>query len=403
MESYSVNKFVVLSKNSSQTNVNFSQAQMKIHALSISNGAMSARMKPSKSSIISHRLDVLSVGLFIPTSGAAGIWGPSCRACAEIAADEINQVGGVNGREVVLKIFDAGDAPAYVAGIAEDCFLDGEIDAIVGMHTSDVREALAKTVGGKLPYVYTPLYEGGERTPGVFCIGETPSMQLLPAAQGLSERYKLRRWYLVGNDYVWPHASHAVFRQSLASTGGMVCGERYFPFGTTNFDTLLEDIATSEADAVLVSLVGSDAIHFNKQFGRSGLSEQVLRLSCAVEENVLLAIGAEHSSGLFAVSGYFRDVKNIKNDSFKERYHSRYGTPAPQLNSIGQSIYEGMHFLKALSIESETTDWCNTNQTFNYGGARDSVFSTNKGVSSTIFLAEAFGHDLKVVDSYPSA
>ena len=364
-------------------------------------GDICAYMRRPTSSISSRRSDLLSVGLFIPTSGAAGIWGPSCRACAEIASAEINQVGGINGREVVLKIFDAGDTPAMVAGAAEDCFFDGEIDAIVGMHTSDVREALAGAIGSKLPYVYTPLYEGGERTPGVFCIGETPAMQLLPAASGLSERYKLKRWYLVGNDYIWPRASNAVFRRNLATTGGTICGEKYLPFGTTDFGDLLDDIAESKADAVLVSLVGSDTIQFNKQFGRSKIVQKILRLSCAIEENVLLGIGSDYSDGLFAVSGYFSDINTAKNNSFKERYHTRYGAPGPQLNSIGQSIYEGMHFLKALSVESETTDWRQADQNIAYNGTRDAVFSAKQGMNSTIFLAEAHGHNLKVVESYP--
>ena len=396
-----VNNFIVLSLNSSQTN--WAWLEQKDNMLGVYlTGVVFTHMQRSVSSISSRRSDLLSVGLFIPTSGAAGIWGPSCRACAEIAAAEINHSGGINGREVVLKIVDAGDSPAMVASSASDCFVDGEIDAIVGMHTSDVREALSSAIGSKLPYVYTPLYEGGERTPGVFCIGETPAMQLLPAANGLSERYKLKRWYLLGNDYIWPRASHAVFRDNLASTGRAVCGESYLPLGTTRFDALLEDIATSKADAVLVSLVGSDAIQFNKQFGRSKLSERVLRLSCAIEENVLLAIGADCSEGLFAVSGYFSTIKSARNDSFKERYHSRYGTPAPQLNSIGQSIYEGMHFLKALSIESERIDWRQADQAFEYHGTRDSSYSTKDGMNSTIFLAEAMGHSLKVVDRYPA-
>ena len=359
-------------------------------------------MPISESTIASQRRDMLSVGLFIPTSGAAGIWGPSCRACAEIATDEINRNGGINGREVFLKIIDAGDSPQSVAESAEDYFLDGEIDAIVGMHTSDVREAVANVIGSKLPYIYTPLYEGGETTPGVFCIGETPSMQLLPASKGLSDRYNLKRWYLVGNDYVWPRTSHAVFRKSLGAGDGVVCGETYLPFGTTRFGELLDDIDQSKADAVLVSLVGSDAIQFNKEFGRSGLSGRILRLSCAVEENVLLAIGAAHTDGLFAVSGYFSDLKTKKNDSFKERYYNRYGTPAPQLNAIGQSIYEGMHFLKELSIGCEAVDWRNTDHLFKFNGARDSVFSVKDGTSSTIYLAQAMGHDLKVVESYPA-
>ena len=357
----------------------------------------------SQSTIRSKRRDALSAGLFIPTSGAAGIWGPSCRACAEIAADEINSTGGINGRTVNLKFVDAGAGPSDVADLAEDMFLNGEIDAIVGMHTSDVRQALVETVGSKLPYIYTPLYEGGEATPGVFCIGETPAMQLLPALHGLAGRYGLQRWYLVGNDYVWPRASHAVFRAGLAERGAIVCGERYLAFGTRKFDRLLEDIVASRADAVLVSLVGDDTIGFNRAFGRSGLAGRVVRLSCAIEENVLLAIGGRYSDGLFAVSGYFAGVRSARNDSFRERYHTRHGTRAPQLNAIGQSIYEGMHFLKKLSLACETTDWRQTGHSFALSGVRDAVYSTRNGASSSIFLAQAQGHNLQIVDHYPSA
>ena len=49
----------------------------------------------------------LRVGLFVPTSGAAGIWGPSTIACARVAADELNRAGGVEGREVSLLVVDA--------------------------------------------------------------------------------------------------------------------------------------------------------------------------------------------------------------------------------------------------------------------------------------------------------
>ena len=38
---------------------------------------------------------------------------------------------------------------------------DGEIDALAGMHTSDVRDAIAQSLKGRIPYIYTPLYEGG--------------------------------------------------------------------------------------------------------------------------------------------------------------------------------------------------------------------------------------------------
>jgi len=61
----------------------------------------------------------------------------------------------------------------------------GIVDAVVGWHISAVRQVLAPRIAGRVPYVYTALYEGGERTPGVFLVGETPSSQLLPAMRWL--------------------------------------------------------------------------------------------------------------------------------------------------------------------------------------------------------------------------
>jgi hypothetical protein len=55
----------------------------------------------------------------------------------------------------------------------------GLVDAVVGWHISAVRHAVAPRIAGLVPSVYTALYAGGERTPGVFLTGEIPSRQLL--------------------------------------------------------------------------------------------------------------------------------------------------------------------------------------------------------------------------------
>ena len=40
-----------------------------------------------------------------------------------------------------------------------------------------MRNEVAPRIDGRLPYVYTPLYEGGEHRPGVFLTGETPTVR----------------------------------------------------------------------------------------------------------------------------------------------------------------------------------------------------------------------------------
>lgn len=335
-----------------------------------------------------HRL---KVGLLVPLSGPAGIWGPSCLASAELAADEINLAGGIQGRELELVLVDAGQEPAAVASAAADLFDLGDMDAIVGMHISAVRQALVGAVGGRLPYVYTPLYEGGEACPGVFAIGETPSEQLRPAIAWLSRVRRVRKWALIGNDYVWPRVSNALAKGYVAAAGGQVLHEAYLPLGTERFEMQLERLRDLKPDALLLSLVGQDAVSFNRAFGASPLCRQMIRLSAAIDENMLLAIGAANTSGLYASSGYFCNLQTDLNFSFKERYRSRFGLRAPVPSALGQSMYEGMGFLGAIDARLAAPK-----QPVLYRSARGGSYLDNTRKTAPIYLAEADGHNFSV-------
>jgi urea transport system substrate-binding protein len=288
------------------------------------------------------------IALCVPMGGSDGIWGPSCLASARLAEAELNRFDGIAGRACELVPLDASNTAEGIEHRLSELVDDGEVDAIVGMHISSVRQRITCAVGGRIPYVYTCLYEGGETTPGVYAIGETSAHQLRPSIAWLSERPSPRRWMLVGNDYVWPRVSHRIARQCIAEFGGVVAAETYVPFGMTDYSEVLDLLRKTRCDTVLISIVGQDAVEFNRAFARAGLSGQVLRLSCAIEENQLLAIGVGNTENLHVALGYFAALETDANQAFKERYASRFGERAPALNSIGQSLYEGMHFLAAL-------------------------------------------------------
>ncbi|MEO7335551.1 MAG: substrate-binding domain-containing protein [Caldimonas sp.] len=296
------------------------------------------------------------VGLLVPTNGSAGIWGPSSIACAQLAQAEINASGGLLDRQVRLRVIDSSDEALEVGSVTAELMHSGAIDAIVGMHTSQVRQRVLRDVASQIPYVYTPLYEGGERTPGVFAVGETPGQQLRPAIDYLTDRFRARRWMFIGNDYVWPRVSHRLAARYVTDRGGEVLADRYLPFGVEDFSELLDDVRRLEPNAILLSLVGQDAVQFNRAFGACGLSRDTFRLSCAIEENGLLAIGADNTDGLFVSSGYFASLDNDANMAFKERYDNHFGQRAPTLNALGQSTYEGVHFMAALARRAADDD-----------------------------------------------
>jgi ABC-type branched-subunit amino acid transport system substrate-binding protein len=341
----------------------------------------------------------LRVAHFTTLTGPAGIWGPSSLNSAVLAASEINARGGILGREIELEVHDAGSVSADLVRAAGDLVERNEADVVMGSHMSAVRVLLRKTFAGRLPYVYTPIYEGGERTPGVLAIGETPARQACPAIAWLAERRHARRWYLIGSDYVWPWMSHRAVKRYIADAGGEVVGEDFVALGEHDHARYLERIRAARPDVVFISLIGLDGIVFNRAFAEHGLGDDVLRLANCVDETVLLGIGADNTTNLFAASGYFNTTRSAATEAFLDAYRAAFGPCAPPPGSTAQSNYEGLYFLEALACRAGALDLPSLTAAAEglvYRAARGPVGMRRHRTEMPIHLGEADGFEFRL-------
>ena len=151
-----------------------------------------------------------------------------------------------SGASCGCRVVDGSQQPQAVADEVGALAAAGLVDAVVGWHISAVRQALAPRIAGLVPYVYTALYEGGERTPGVFLTGEVPSRQLLPAMRWLRHEYGVRRWSIVGNDYVWPRVTARAAHAYAAMCSGQICHETFLPLGCRAWGPTIEAVERSQ-------------------------------------------------------------------------------------------------------------------------------------------------------------
>lgn len=320
--------------------------------------------------------------------------------CARLAAEQVNRSGGVLGKELRLLPVDGGAEPRRVAENVEALVSLGIVQGVTGWHISSVRQALAPRIAHRVPYVYTALYEGGERTAGVFLTSETPDAQLRPAMGLLAREHRVRRWFVVGNDYVWPRRTARAAHRYARASGGEVCAEAYLPLGTHDFDAVLRRVERSEADGVLMLLVGSDAVRFNRAFAAAGLDGRCLRLSTLMDENMLMASGPAATAGLYSTAGFFASLANQDTLDFHGQYAGRYGVQAPVLGSLGESCYEGVLLLAALIDRARTLDVTAIGaaaDTVSYEGPRGLLRLRGGHVRQRIYLARADGVDFDVV------
>ncbi|GAA3274296.1 substrate-binding domain-containing protein [Dactylosporangium vinaceum] len=341
------------------------------------------------------------VALAVPTSGTLGMMAPAVLNCARLAVAELNAAGGLLGRPIELVLLDAGRRPQTVAAELAELTRAGAIAAVVGTHASDVRVATVTALQGRIPYVFTPPYEGGEHAPGVYLLGETPARQLRPALDWLVRHRRARRWALVGNDYVWPRMLHHAAVAYLRAAGAQVVAARYLPFGALDPAPLLDLIARRRADAVLLTLVGSDLAAFNRAYGESPLRSP--RLCAALEENGLLATGGDATGELYATMGYFGNVATDAGLAFVERYTHRYGWQAPVLNGHAEACYDGVRLLHALASRAGSLNPAAMDATADgttITGGRGRVTVTSRHVDQPVYLARADGLDFDVIDSF---
>ncbi|MEU5697062.1 ABC transporter substrate-binding protein [Actinosynnema sp. NPDC020468] len=289
----------------------------------------------------------LRIGLLLPLSGALGLTGPSGLLAAALAATEVNARGAA--RRVELVLLDAGRAPREVA--AEARGLVGLVDAFVGFHTSDVHRALEQALGDRVPYVFTPPHEGGTRLPGVVLLGDAPARQLAPAVRWLVAHRRLRRWALVGSDYIWPRAVHRAVARIVRDLGAEVVAERLVPFPGPGIDAeeIVDGLGRVGADAVLLSLVGRDLALFNRVFAASPRAARVVRLSGSLEENGLLAAGGDDTGELYAAMRSFVGQGDERRVALAERHRALFGGRAPVLDAYAEGCYDGVHLVAALA------------------------------------------------------
>lgn len=345
----------------------------------------------------------MKIGLLVSRSGPAGLWAPSCDHGAMLAVAELNAAGGVFGREVGIVLADAGQSTSEAEAAARQMADIEDVDAVVGMHPSNARAAIHRGLRGRVPYVYTPQYEGGERAPYLVTTGGTDDEVLGPAVAWLAERRHASRFFLVGNDYVWPLRAHEIARGIVRSCGGSVVGQAIVPFAVGNFSAVIDSIRAARPDVIVIALLGLEAARFNRAFAEAGLARTILRLGLATDESVLYAIGAENTENLYVPLNYFAHMHSAANDRFLETYHDSFGEVAPPVNLSCQSCYDGVHFVANLARSVGRADGVALARALRRpvgrSAARSTLLKTPLGPHLRVHLAVAEGIEFRTLAS----
>jgi branched-chain amino acid transport system substrate-binding protein len=258
----------------------------------------------------------------------------------ELALEEINAAGGVNGRKLELVTRDDNGNPADAVRVAEELISREKVDLLMGTFASNVGLAVSNLAAQRKvvflasePLTDKIVWENGNRY--TFRLRPSTYMQvamLVPEAA----RLKKKRWAIDYPNYEYGQSAMASFKKLLAEAQPDVefVIEQAPPLGKIDAGAVVQALADAKPDAIFSALFAADLQKFVREGNLRGLfkGREVFNL-LGGEPEYLDPLKDETPSGWW-VTGYpWSEINTPAHKKFIDAYRKRWND-YPRLGSV---------------------------------------------------------------------
>ncbi len=314
-------------------------------------------------SVSSYAEDTIKIGVLHSLSGTMAISETTLKDTVQMLVDEQNKKGGVLGKKIEAVVVDPASNWPLFAEKARELISKDKVSAIFGCWTSVSRKSVLPVVEELNGILFYPVqYEGEESSKNVFYTGAAPNQQAIPAVDYLLKQ-GVKRWALVGTDYVYPRTANKILEAYLKSKGFkdediMIS---YTPFGHSDWQSIVSDIkkfGTAGKKTAVVSTINGDAnVPFYKELSNQGVSaKDIPVVAFSVGEEELSGIDTKPLVGHLAAWNYFESVDSDANDDFIEEWHKYTGDEKRVTNDPMEATYIGFNMWVKAVEKAGTTE-----------------------------------------------
>ena len=241
----------------------------------------------------------LKSGVIFPLTGDAASYGEKGQKAIDMAVEEINRKGKVNGREVAAVYEDSRAEPKTGVSAIQKLISSGDIQAVVGDIVSSVTLSIAPIVEKNKILLLSPT----SSAPAITNAGEYV-YRIWPSdlAEGSAianyatkAGYKKAAILHLNNDYGLAIAK--IFADTYKKGGGKISLMEGYLDSSNDFRTVISKIKQTEPDVIYVAGYYTDTSKIVKQARELGVNAQFLGTT-AIEDNKFLELSGNAAEGI---------------------------------------------------------------------------------------------------------
>ena len=280
----------------------------------------------------------------------------------ELAIEEINAKGGVNGRRLELITRDDNANPGDAVRVAEELVSREKVDVLTGTFLSNTGLAVADFakqkklffLGGE-PLTDKLTWQGGNHytfrlRPGTYM----QSAMLVQEAAKLNKK----RWAIVYPNYEYGQSAVAAFKQLLKAAQPDVefVTEQATPLGKVDAGSVVQALADAKPDAIFNVLFAADLSKFVREGNTRGLFKDRAVVSLLTGEPEYLDALRDEAPNDWIVTGYpWYGIQTPEHKAFFLAYHNKYKDYPRAGSVVGYSMIKSVAagLAKAKSTDQE--------------------------------------------------
>ncbi|MBI4912564.1 MAG: ABC transporter substrate-binding protein [Acidobacteria bacterium] len=289
----------------------------------------------------------IKIGLAEALTGGAAQYGVPIRNGFQLAADEINAKGGIQGSKILLVIEDEQGKKEEVINVFKKLIFQDKVLMIFGPTLSNSMFAAGPVANAaKVVAFGTSNTANGITDIGPYIFrNSVMESDVLPVTVATAvKHYKIKKVAVIyGNDDAFTKSGYDVFKKVLADQKIPVTATETYVKGDVDFKAQLTKIKATDPDAIVCSALAEEAANIMLQARSLGIKAPFIGGN-GFNSPKLFEISKQAGDGTFVGSPWSNTNPDPANVHFVGAYKQKFGS---EPNQFAAQAYDALHIAAA--------------------------------------------------------
>ena len=299
--------------------------------------------------------DTFKIGGIGPITGGAAVYGQAVMNASQMAADDINAEGGINGYQIEFN-FQDDEHDAEKSVNAYNTLKDWGMQMLLGTVTSTPCTAVEGEASNDNMFLLTPSGSAVESISGdnAFRVCFSDPNQGTASAQYIGENKLAEKVAVIYNssDVYSTGIYNNFVTESANQPFEVVSAEAFTEDSKTDFSVQLQKAKDAGADMVFLPIYYTEASLILTQ--AAGMDYAPTFFGCDGLDGLLAVEGFDTSlaEGVMLLTPFAADADDEQTKAFVSAYEEKYGETPIQ---FAADAYDGMYIIKAAAEKADIT------------------------------------------------